>query len=117
MKRTDALKQAATKQGKPSNFLIFNQTNLTYFTNFSGAMALLISEQGEEVLYVSGVNYEQAKAEAKDALEETEDLDNVEDGMDREMIEEAIAEKLAEEVPAEEDKEDTDGDEDDLEEK
>lgn len=70
MKRTDALKQAATKQGNPSNFLIFNQTNLTYFTNFSGAMALLISEQGEDVLYVSGVNYEQAKAEAKDVTVE-----------------------------------------------
>jgi Xaa-Pro dipeptidase len=70
LKRTDALKQAATKQGKPSNFLIFNQTNLTYFTNFSGAIALLISEQGEDVLYVSGVNYEQAKTEAKDVTVE-----------------------------------------------
>jgi Xaa-Pro aminopeptidase len=65
LKRTDALKQSAIKQGKPSNFVIFNQTNLTYFTNFSGANALLIPEQGENVLYVSGVNYEQAKAEAK----------------------------------------------------
>src|SRR5271169_4406573 len=65
MKRTDALKQAAQKQSKPSNFLIFNQTNLTYFTNFSGATALYIPEQGESVLYVSGVNYEQAKAEVK----------------------------------------------------
>ena len=70
MKRTDALKQSATKQGKPSNFIIFNQTNLTYFTNFSGATALLIPEQGENVLYVSGVNYEQAKAEAKDVTVE-----------------------------------------------
>jgi Xaa-Pro dipeptidase len=65
LNRTNALKQTAAKQSKPSNFLIFNQTNLTYFTNFSGATALLIPEQGENVLYVSGVNYEQAKAEAK----------------------------------------------------
>ncbi|MCL5949440.1 MAG: aminopeptidase P family protein [Candidatus Bathyarchaeota archaeon] len=65
MKRTDALKQSAAKQGKPSNFAIFNQTNLTYFTGFSGATALLIPEQGENILYVSGVNYEQAKAEAQ----------------------------------------------------
>ncbi len=65
MKRTDNLKQAAQKQGKQTNFVIFNQTNLTYFTNFSGATALLIPEQGESILYVSGVNYEQAKAEAK----------------------------------------------------
>ena len=46
-------------------FLIFNSINLTYFTGFSGATALLIPEQGESILYVSGVNYEQAKAETK----------------------------------------------------
>ncbi len=67
MNRTTALKQSAANQGKPSNFLIFNQTNITYFTNFPGATALLIPEQGENVLYVSGVNYEQAKAEVKGA--------------------------------------------------
>ncbi len=55
----------AQKQDKPTNFVIFNQTNVTYFTNFSGATALLIPEQEEPILYVSGVNYEQAKAEAK----------------------------------------------------
>ena len=65
MNRTDALKQSATKQGKPCNFIIFNSANLTYFTGFPGATALLIPEQGENVLYVSTVNYEQAKAEAK----------------------------------------------------
>jgi Xaa-Pro dipeptidase len=65
LKRTDALKQAAQKQDKPSNFIIFNQTNLTYFTNFSGANALLIPENGECILYVSGVNFEQAKTEVK----------------------------------------------------
>jgi Xaa-Pro aminopeptidase len=63
MNRTDALKQAAAKQGKPSNLAIFNQTNIAYFTGFHGATALLISEQGDITLYVSGVNYEQAKAE------------------------------------------------------
>jgi len=46
-------------------FLIFNSVNLTYFTNFSGATALLIPKQGESTLYVSGVNYEQAKTETK----------------------------------------------------
>jgi Xaa-Pro dipeptidase len=70
LKRTDALKQTASKQGYPLDFIIFNQTNITYFTNFSGATALLIPEQGEKVLYVSGVNYEQAKAEAKDVTVE-----------------------------------------------
>ncbi len=70
MTRTTALKKSAANQGKPSNFLIFNQTNITYFTNFSGAIALLIPEQGENILYVSGVNYEQAKAEAKGVIVE-----------------------------------------------
>ena len=65
MKRTQALRQSAAEQGKLHNFLIFNPTNLIYFTGFSGATALLIPEEGERVLYVSEVNYEQAKAEAK----------------------------------------------------
>ena len=70
MNRADTLKQAAAKQGKSSNILIFNQPNLTYFTGFSGATALLIPEQGEKMLFVSGVNYEQAKAETKDVTVE-----------------------------------------------
>ena len=59
----NALKQSAFKEGKFDFFLIFNGVNVTYFTGFPGATALLIPEQGESVLYVSGVNYEQAKAE------------------------------------------------------
>ena len=65
MDRINALKQSAFKEGKIGFFLIFNSVNLTYFTGFPGATALLIPEQGESVLYVSGVNYEQAKAETK----------------------------------------------------
>ncbi len=65
MNRADALKQSAADQGKSCNFIIFNPTNLTYFTGLSGATALLIPDQGENVLFVSGVNYEQAKTEAK----------------------------------------------------
>ena len=63
MNRINALKQSAFKDGKLDFFLIFNSFNLTYFTGFPGATALLIPEQGESVLYVSAVNYEQAKAE------------------------------------------------------
>jgi Xaa-Pro aminopeptidase len=66
LKRTDALKQAATKQGKPQSIMILNQTNITYFTGFTGATALFIPEKGENTLYVSAVNYEQAKAETQD---------------------------------------------------
>jgi Xaa-Pro dipeptidase len=67
MKRTDRLKQLATKQGKPASAAIFNPVNLTYFTDFSGATALYIPENGDCTLYVSSVNYEQAKSEAKNA--------------------------------------------------
>lgn len=65
MNRIASLKQSAAKQGKPNSFIIFNQTNIVYFTNFSGAAAMLIPEQGESILYVSEVNYEQAKTEVK----------------------------------------------------
>ena len=65
LNRINALKQSAFKEGKFNFFLIFNGINLTYFTSFPGATALLIPEQGESVLYVSAVNYEQAKAETK----------------------------------------------------
>ena len=64
MNRINTLRQSAQKQGN-NNFLIFNSANLTYFTGFSGANALLIPEQDESILYVSAVNYEQAKAEVK----------------------------------------------------
>jgi Xaa-Pro aminopeptidase len=88
LKRTDILKQAAEKQGKPSNFIIFNQNNLTYLTNFSGATALLIPENGECILYVSGVNFEQAKTEAK--------------GLGVELLKrgENLMEKIAKQAPA-----------------
>jgi Xaa-Pro dipeptidase len=88
LNHTNALKQSAAKQGKPANFLIFNPTNITYFTNFQGAIALLIPEQGENTLYVSAVNYEQAKAEAK--------------GLTVELLKrgENLMEKIAQQVPA-----------------
>jgi Xaa-Pro dipeptidase len=63
LKRIDALKQKAFKQGKFDGYLVFRNTNMTYLTGFSGASALLIPENGENKVYVYGVNYEQAKAE------------------------------------------------------
>ena len=66
MKRTNALKKAAAKEDLECNFLIFNPYNIAYFTGFSGATALLIPKQGENILFVGGVNYEQAKNEAKE---------------------------------------------------
>jgi Xaa-Pro dipeptidase len=63
VKRTENLKEAAQKQGKLTNFAIFNPSNLIYFTNFQAATALYIPQAGQATLYVSTVNYEQAKAE------------------------------------------------------
>jgi len=65
LKRSDALKQSADKHGKPRDFIILNQNNIAYFTGFTGATALFIPEKGENILYVSSVNYEQAKAETQ----------------------------------------------------
>jgi Xaa-Pro aminopeptidase len=88
MKRFDALKQSAAKQGLSCNFLIFNPYNIVYFTGFSGATALLIPEQGESVLFVGGVNYEQAKDETK--------------GLTVELVKrgENLMEKIAKHAPA-----------------
>lgn len=65
MRRINALKQSIEKQGKPFNCAIFNPINVTYFSDFSEAVALLITEQDEGILYVSTTNYEHAKAEVK----------------------------------------------------
>jgi Xaa-Pro aminopeptidase len=62
MNRIDKLRQAAFKD-KVNSFLVLNSSNILYFTGFSGAAALVIPENGEGTLYVSTVNYEQAKAE------------------------------------------------------
>jgi len=64
--RINKLKEAAIKQNNPGNWAIFNANNITYLTGFQGAAALFIPEQGENVLFVSSVNYEQAKAEVRD---------------------------------------------------
>lgn len=44
-------------------FLIANEANILYFAGFPGAACLLFLKNGENILYVYGVNYEQAKAE------------------------------------------------------
>ncbi|KON31908.1 hypothetical protein AC478_01820 [miscellaneous Crenarchaeota group-1 archaeon SG8-32-3] len=63
MKRINTLKQKAFKENKFDGYLVLSNTNITYLTGFSGANALLIPKNGESVVYVYGVNYEQAKAE------------------------------------------------------
>lgn len=65
MKRIEALKQKTFEEKEFDGFLILNEANLLYFAGFHGAACLLIPRNGENMLYVYSVNYEQAKAEAE----------------------------------------------------
>ena len=65
VQRLSALKQVAFEKAKFDGLLVFNQSNLVYFTSVPGTSALLIPSDGEGTIYVYGVNYEQARAEAK----------------------------------------------------
>ncbi|MEM2947291.1 MAG: Xaa-Pro peptidase family protein [Candidatus Bathyarchaeia archaeon] len=65
MKRVDALKRKAFEEKGFDGFLITNEANMIYFDGFPGAACLLFPKNGENMLYVYGVNYEQAKAEVK----------------------------------------------------
>jgi len=65
LKRVEALRRLAFEKRGFDGFLITNEVNLLYFTGFSGATCLLIPKDGESIIYVYSVNYEQAKAEGK----------------------------------------------------
>ncbi|MBS7616096.1 aminopeptidase P family protein [Candidatus Bathyarchaeota archaeon] len=65
MKRVNALKEKAFEEKGFDGFLIANEANMLYFAGFPGAACLLIPRDGESMLYVYSVNYEQAKAEGK----------------------------------------------------
>ncbi|MEM0313492.1 MAG: Xaa-Pro peptidase family protein [Candidatus Bathyarchaeia archaeon] len=64
-KRIEALRQKCLDPEGFDGFLITNETNILYFTGSPGASCLLVPKQGESILYVYGVNYEQVKAEAR----------------------------------------------------
>jgi Xaa-Pro dipeptidase len=70
LNKINDLRQAVFEEEKHDYFLVFNRNNLVYFTNFPSATALLIPKEGESTLYVSAVNYEQAKAETKGLIVE-----------------------------------------------
>ncbi|MEM1552732.1 MAG: Xaa-Pro peptidase family protein [Candidatus Bathyarchaeia archaeon] len=65
MKRIDALKRKAFEEKGFDGFLITSEANMLYFAGFPGATCILFPKNGENMLYVYGVNYEQAKAEGK----------------------------------------------------
>jgi len=51
---------------KLDGYLVANEINILYLTGFLGGARLLTPKEGENVLYVYGVNYEEAKETAKD---------------------------------------------------
>jgi len=65
LKRVETLKKIAFEKKGFDGFLITNEANMLYFAGFPGATCLLFPRNGENTLYVYGVNYEQAKAEGK----------------------------------------------------
>jgi len=65
MKRVEALKQLAFTKEKFDAFLVLNETNQLYFAGVPGTSCLLIPKKGENTLFVFALNYENAKAEAK----------------------------------------------------
>jgi Xaa-Pro dipeptidase len=78
MQRLPALKKVAFERAGFDGYLIFNPSNLFYFTGTQGASALLIPRNGESTVYVYGVNFEQTRATAKgfnvDLVKRGEDL-------------------------------------------
>jgi len=62
--RVRTLKTSLEKE-KLDGYIVADEINILYFTGFSGATRLLVPREGENILYVYGVNYEDAKATAR----------------------------------------------------
>jgi Xaa-Pro aminopeptidase len=58
--RVQAL-QKSLEKGRLDGYLVSNDITILYFTGFFGGYRLLVSSDGEPVLYVYSVNYEAAK--------------------------------------------------------
>ena len=63
--RIKALREKTFEKNKFDTFLIFSENNLLYFTGVPGMSCLLVPHEGRSTVFVYGVNYELAKAEAK----------------------------------------------------
>jgi Xaa-Pro dipeptidase len=63
--RIQTLKDSLRKK-KTDGYLVADEINIFYLTKALGAARLLIPAEGENILYVYGVNYEEAKETAKE---------------------------------------------------
>jgi len=62
--RVNTLKSAFEKE-KLDGYIVADESNILYFTGFLGAVRLLVTKEGENILYVYRLNYEDAKQTAK----------------------------------------------------
>jgi Xaa-Pro aminopeptidase len=62
--RVNTLKSAFEKE-KLDGYIVADETNILYFTGFLSAVRLLVPKEGENILHVYRLNYEQAKQTAK----------------------------------------------------
>jgi len=73
------LLQRSLENSKLEGYLVSDETSILYFTGFYGAYRLLVPKESEGLLYVYSVNYEAAKATAKNCtielLQRGEDAD------------------------------------------
>lgn len=65
LNRIKALKQEAFEKKGFDGFLIMNEKNLFYLSGVQGASCLLMPDKGENMIFVYGVNYEQAREDGK----------------------------------------------------
>jgi len=76
--RIQTLKDSFEKE-KIDGYIVANEINIFYLTKALGATRLLIPAKGENILYVYGVNYEEAKETARecrvDLVKRGEDAD------------------------------------------
>jgi len=66
----DRIRKIRNLMGSKSldGFLVAETKNMQYFTGFSGGSILLVPRDGENTLFVYGVNYEAAKVETRGAI-------------------------------------------------
>lgn len=64
--RIQALREAFDTE-KLDGYLVADEISILYFTGFLGGARLLTPKEGENVLYVYGVNYEEASETARDS--------------------------------------------------
>ncbi len=88
--RIQALRDALDTK-KLDGYIVANEISILYFSGFLGGSRLLTLKDGENILYVYGVNYEDAKETAKDCVVE---LVKGREGVDLKLMDEIKSLKL-----------------------